>query len=238
MGDVPGLESVATAIGRRCLRMSSIGGALSFLQHIIRAGQQHRDDARARHRGEAVLVRIFEMIGRQRAELGGKRRAARIRQLIGVQLDRKPARLAAANTRAISSRVKAIRSQNPSTASIRPSLRQRRDHRVGDIGDIGVAFVGEFGRQRVCAEKRRADRDIALFGELARDAERFALGGKVEPIAGFDFHRADALGDKSVQSLERRSQEFVLARGAGRADGGKNAAAFASDLLHRWRPRA
>ena len=38
---------------------------------------------------------------------------------------------------------------------------------------------------------------------------------------------------KSVQSLERRSDELVFARGAGRADGGKNAAAFASDLFIR-----
>ena len=81
------------------------------------------------------------------------------------------------------------------------------------------------------AEERRADRDIALFGEPARDAERFALGGKVEPIAGFDFDRAYALGDKSVQPPERRSDELVFARGAGRADSGKNAAAFAGDLF-------
>ncbi len=81
------------------------------------------------------------------------------------------------------------------------------------------------------AEERRADRDIALLGESARDAERLALGVKVEPIAGFDFDRADALGDKSVQSLERRSDELVFARGAGRPHSGKNAAAFASDLF-------
>ena len=97
--------------------------------------------------------------------------------------------------------------------------------------DIGVALVGEFGRERVRAEERRADRDIALFGEAARGAERFALGVEVEPIAGFDFDCADALGDKSVQSLERRSDELVFARGAGRPDGGKNAAAFAGDLF-------
>ena len=103
--------------------------------------------------------------------------------------------------------------------------RQRRDHHVGDIGDIGVAFVRVFGRQRVRAEKRRADRDVAFCGELARDAQRFALGGKVEPVAGFDFHRSDALGDQGVQAPERRGHEFVLARGAGRAHGGENAAA-------------
>ena len=83
------------------------------------------------------------------------------------------------------------------------------------------------------AEKCRPDRDVALLRELARDAERFALGVKVEPIARFDFDRADALSDKSVQTLDRRSEEFVFARGAGRAHGGENAAACASDLFIR-----
>ena len=76
MGEVPGLESVAIAIGRRCFTHERDRRRVSFLEHIIRAGQQHRDDARARHRGEASFVRIFEMIGRERAELGGERGAA------------------------------------------------------------------------------------------------------------------------------------------------------------------
>ncbi len=41
----------------------------------------------------------------------------------------------------------------------------------------------------------------------------------------------DALGDQSVQSLERRSHKLVFACGAGRADCRKNSAAFAGDLL-------
>ena len=83
------------------------------------------------------------------------------------------------------------------------------------------------------AQERRADRDIALFSEPACDGERFALCGKVEPIAGFDFDRADALGDKGVQSPQRRPDELVFACRAGRSDSGKNAAAFASDLFVR-----
>jgi hypothetical protein len=79
------------------------------------------------------------------------------------------------------------------------------------------------------AQERRADRDIALFSEPACDGERFVLCGKVEPIAGFDFDRADALGDKGVQSPQRRPDELVLACPAGRSDSGKNSTAFASD---------
>ena len=81
------------------------------------------------------------------------------------------------------------------------------------------------------AQERRADRDIALFSEPACDGERFALCGKVESIAGFDFDRADALGDKGVQSPQRRPDELVFACRAGRSDSGKNSTAFASDLF-------
>ena len=90
IGDVPGLQSVATAIGTPMLAQEGDRRRLRLAQHIKGAGQQRRDDARVRHRRDALLVGIFEMIGRQRAEVGGKRRAAAVRQLIGMQLDRKP----------------------------------------------------------------------------------------------------------------------------------------------------
>ena len=112
-----------------------------------------------------------------------------------------------------------------------PFARERWDHCVGDIRHIGLAPAREFWRQRVGAEECRADCDIALFGEPAGDGERFALGVKLKSIAGFDFDRAYALGDESVQSPERRGHELVFAGGAGRADSGKNAAAFAGDLF-------
>ena len=81
------------------------------------------------------------------------------------------------------------------------------------------------------AEERGADRDGTRLRELACDPKRFALGGKLESVAGFDFDRAHALSDQSVQSLERRSRKLVFACGAGRADCRKNSAAFAGDLL-------
>ncbi len=81
------------------------------------------------------------------------------------------------------------------------------------------------------AEEGRADRNIALLAKPARDPERPALGFEVESIAGFDFDRPHAFGDQRIQSPQGRGGEFVFARGAGRADGRENAAAFASDLF-------
>jgi hypothetical protein len=74
-GEVPGLQSVATAIGTPCLRSRSTGGFF-VSERVEGAGQQHRDHARLGHRRDARLVGMFEMIGGQRAELGRQRRAA------------------------------------------------------------------------------------------------------------------------------------------------------------------
>ena len=73
-GEVPGLQSVAMAIGTLCLRSSATGG-FSFLKRIISAGQEHGDGTRGGHRLGAGFVEMLEMIRRQRAILCRKRRA-------------------------------------------------------------------------------------------------------------------------------------------------------------------
>ena len=70
-----------------------------------------------------------------------------------------------------------------------------------------------------------------LLGEPARDAERFALGGKFEPVAGFHFDGPDALGDQRIEPPQRRSHELLFGRGPRRADGRQDSAALAGDLL-------
>ena len=78
-------------------------------------------DARARHRGKAVLVGVFEMIGRQSAMLSRERGAARVRQLIGVQLHRNPGALCGGEHAGDLVAGEGDRLANPSTASMRPS---------------------------------------------------------------------------------------------------------------------
>ena len=87
-GEVPGFESVATAIGTPMFAEERDRRRLPLAQSVERARQQDRDDAGVRHRFDARFVGIFEMVGGEGAELGRQRRAAAVRQLVGVKLDR------------------------------------------------------------------------------------------------------------------------------------------------------
>ena len=74
-GDVPGLQSVASAIGTRVAAEE-----LDRRPLASRAGNKTRREAARRRRRpppspHAGLVGILEMIGRKRAEAGGERRA-------------------------------------------------------------------------------------------------------------------------------------------------------------------
>ena len=59
---------------------------LGFAQGVVRAGQDHRDRSRRRHGAHAVRIDVFQVVGRQPAELGRELRAAEVRQLLGVDL--------------------------------------------------------------------------------------------------------------------------------------------------------
>ena len=74
-GEVPGLQSVAMAIGTPASRSSWTGGFLVLLERVKGAGKQHRDRPGRGHRLGAGGVEMLEMVGRQR--LVAARRARR-----------------------------------------------------------------------------------------------------------------------------------------------------------------
>ena len=139
---------------RRAARSSSIGGSLRLADEVVGAGQQHGDRAGRGHRRHAGLVGIFEMIGRQRAEARGERRAVQVGELVGVQLHRQAEARPPRRTRARSApaRTRCLR-RSASTASARPGRGDRRQHLVADAVDIGVARCAHLGRQRMRAEE-------------------------------------------------------------------------------------
>ena len=93
VGDVPGLQSVAIAIGTPSRAQRRDRRQPRLAQRVERARQQHGDRARPRHRRDAGVVRVLEVIGGQRAEASAaSARAIQVRQLVGVQLDRQAVR--------------------------------------------------------------------------------------------------------------------------------------------------
>jgi hypothetical protein len=64
IGDEPGLQSVATAIGTWCLRKSSMGGSCCFAQRVERAGHDAGHRAGGGHCRYAVFIQVFEVIRR------------------------------------------------------------------------------------------------------------------------------------------------------------------------------
>ena len=158
-GEVPGLQSVATAIGTLCLRSSATGGLLVFLQRIISAGQEHGDGAGGGHRLGAGFVEMLEMIGRQRAILRGERGAVLVRQLLGVKPDAQ-----AVVRRGLEQPLDLVGREGDGFAECvdagREALLGRgRDQLVDDLADIMGAAVALVRRERVKREQGRNDAD-------------------------------------------------------------------------------
>ena len=135
-GEVPGLQSVAMAIGTPGVAQQIDRRLLRFLERVEGAGEQHRDRAGRGHRLGAGGVEMLEMVGRQRLVLGGERGAV----LVAEAARRgggpaRPWRGAAVNTRSTSAGVKAMVSQKASTLVARPGLGDGGDHLLGDHPD-------------------------------------------------------------------------------------------------------
>jgi hypothetical protein len=89
-----------------------------------------------------------------------------------VQLHRQLPRAAVSNTRRVCAGVKPMFSQNASTASASPR-RDRRQHRA-QTRRCSRRHAGEFRRQRVRAEERRAHVDAELTAERRATRSIFA----------------------------------------------------------------
>ncbi len=88
-----------------------------------------------------------------------------------------------------------------------------------------------FCRCGVRAEKACPNAHRAHGFDLPCNAQHFQFGFDIQPVAGFHFYRADALGDQCVDAWQRVLQQLrfaVLARGI---DGRDDAAAGAREFL-------
>ncbi len=81
------------------------------------------------------------------------------------------------------------------------------------------------------AERGGEHGNIPHRAEATRGAQRFHLIRHSEAVARLDLDGRHALAQQRVETRQGGSNEIILARGAGGAHGGENAAARASDVL-------
>ncbi len=203
---------------------------LALAQAVERTRQQHRDRARGRHGLDARLVQIFQVIGGERLELGGQRRPAQIRELLGMQLDRQAQRCGRLEHAPDLGRLEGDGLAKAVDRIDQPRGRRRLQARQADPVQIAVRLALELRRHGMGAQERRLDPDRPQLGQAARDPQHGKLGRLVEAIARLDLERADAFRQERVQPGQGSCQQRCLAGRPGLGHGRADAAARGRDL--------
>ena len=179
-----------------------------FAQGVKRAGQDHSNAARGSHRGDALRAQIFQMIGRQGAELCSHCRAAKIRQLFGMQLNRQ-----AQSLRGLKQALHLGRRKRNAFAkrihrvdqAFRIRCVQRRDcHLV----NIGIRAVAIFGRNRMGGQMRGDHPHRAQPRNPACRAQHRQFCRNRQAIARFHFDRCGSGGNHLIDSGKGLRQQI------------------------------
>ena len=182
MGEDPGLRSVEMAIGTLAWRRAPTGGCCFSFRVIESAGKQHGDGAGFGDGLNPILIEIFDVIDRKRAERGGHLGAAEVGELLGVELDGQV--VAAGGGEDAGGLLDA------ESNLLAEGIDGIGELLVGDGGEgliadefqVAVAVVLEFRRQGVGAEKAGDDIDRAELSQFAGDAQHFHFSVDVEAV--------------------------------------------------------
>ena len=183
IGEVPGLQSVETAIGMPQRAHLLDRRQPSLAQKIKRTGQQTRDHALLGHELQRSVRGVFEMIGRQCAVARRDLAAAAVAQLIRVQPQRE-----AEAARALEHSFGLLAGEGDAFAEHVGGFgkllrRDRGQHVVADVTDVVVLPIRELRRQCVRTEKGLDHVDAELLAEPLCDAQHLELAREIEPIA-------------------------------------------------------
>jgi hypothetical protein len=111
------------------------------------------------------------------------------------------------------------------------TLRPQHRHHAQHLSDVVVRTLREFRWQRMRAQERRADLQRRVPRQRARHAQALAFVFQRQAIARLDLDRRHAFLHQGAQPRQALCQQLGFGRGAGRGDGGCDAAARARDLL-------
>ena len=155
---------------------------------------------------------------------GCERRAAEVGELVGVQLHGQA--VAAGGVEHAADLLG--RERDPLAEPVdrvgEVFARDQREHAGADHLDVGIRPPFILEGHGVRAEVRSRDVDAAVAGQRAGDGELAQLRLLVQAVAGFDLHGGDALGDQRVEAAQRGVEQGPHRGGAGRGDGGADAA--------------
>ncbi len=200
-----------------------------FAQEKERSRKHHGDRSGARHGGNAFLIRIFQMIGRQCVEARGEACPARIGQLIRMQLH------AQACTRGgFEERRRFIRREGDVLAEGVDGRRQAllRDACEGRPRHLRHERLAvDIRGERMQAQKGSHGADLRFTTGTVRGAEQANFRFCVQAIAGLDFDGGHAFRCEHSQAFNGACCKFVIRRRTRRADCRHDAATGPRDVL-------
>jgi hypothetical protein len=191
-------------------------------------GQQHGDGAGGGHRGDAGIVQMFDMVGRQCTEAGRQFGAMLVAQLLGVDLHRQPV-----GARRFEDLPRLRRREGDVLAEHVHRFGQAfggdgRNHHVAHL--VGVFLRLAAWRNRVCAEEGGHHVDPAFLAQRARHLQLLAFVGQGQAVAGLDLDRGHAFGTHRQQARPAFAGQLFRGGSTGGAHGGDDAAAGTGDL--------
>ena len=181
----------------RCTQCGN-GRHVGVAQGVVGAGQEHGHGARLAHGGDALGAQVFDVVTRQRTITRRQCRAAHVRQLFGMQLDRQAQRLRGLEHLLGLRQREANRFAKHIHRVHQAFGRQCGHHLFTHQADVSVAAPREFGRQRMCTQKRGAHRDAKHLAQSTGHAQLFSLVFQAQAIARFDLDGANPFGQQSL----------------------------------------
>ena len=234
--EADGRRGAGVEIGRQRHRDARLDeppcrGLLALAEKRHRRREEDRDGAAVRERADAGFRHAGQMVGAHSAELGGERGAARLFQLIGVQLETQPAappghqdrsRLRDGEHAGLAEHIAEPR---------QPFARDARDHPFAQQPHVRLAVGAVLRGHFVGAEERGDERGAGLRREALYHAQLLALGVEFEPVSRLDLKGRRAVREQRGEPRAGDGDEVVLGPGAHVAHRFQNAAAGCGDRL-------
>ena len=172
---------------------------------------------------------MLDVVGREPSKFGTQGTAAKIGQLVRMQLDRQAQRTRSFENATGLRRRESDRFAEGIDGIGKAALGHRRQHFRADQVDVGILAAGKFGRNRMRAEEGGAHVDPRFLANSTCHPQHLEFVFQTQSIPGLDFQGGYAIGDQRACARHGCSQQRIVIQGAGLAYRRCNASACAGD---------